>query len=804
MEINYFSISKKNNLSFISKKEYDDYNNNLAKSILINDDDNIGSKMNLFFKTLIPNNDSKNKFEIIKKQCLLYKTNYSFNTNKLNETVNKFLLKDFKIFEFNKENTEILCIILCFIFLNIEKKYKIKDYDVIKDKINKFNFKNIDINKMFIYIKNQNNKNIKSSVYPKILINKKMKLEIPLELIIIINKLLNIKKVILSLSETNLKKQIEILIILLNFDIIFPNTFNIYIDLFDNNLKNDLDIIFNNEITKNIKYNKNLQLRSTSYENNFNSNNNIFNIPEEEISILNYYKNYEYDNYNSLIQKNKSFNKFYYDKENLNNSTLNSSLLLTSCDENSSFNLIKNNKSFNNLVNENYINSFYNDDITINMIIGDYIKNNSFPFETIIIYSYFISEIKNLHILSLFIPDNYSKEIEILLKNMNIILYDFNFLTFFTKINNLIELNYEFNSLDTKSFDKFLLILYKNNLKTLRISFFNSDEYYSPCCLFKLQKNWKIKNNFYNNQSKQKIIFNNFENNDLDYYILNNILLKDFEINMNKLFFLLLKNKDKYNELSFFIFLPTLILDNQNFINIILKFVFNIIIMVENSKINTLKIVSPNLKFNSNITPIINDILNQINYSENKIENLSLKLKFYNCNLNNLINNKLKILNLGDLDIQTFNNFLNLYKSKNIFSNLISIKISLNNSFINYEDNKKNINDFLKISHKILKEKMLLTQMKVNNKKNMLELINVVYFKTSEKYLLVTINKLNEYIFIDSQSIISLKIKQILKTILKVINYKKYIKLNNKKIFLNIKKFFDIPKNKIVIYDNIE
>ena len=210
------------------------------------------------------------------------------------------------------------------------------------------------------------------------------------------------------------------------------------------------------------------------------------------------------------------------------------------------------------------------------------------------------------------------------------------------------------------------------------------------------------------------------------------------------------------------------------------------------------------MKFNSNLTPIINNLLNQINYSKNKIENLSLKLKFYKCNLNNLINERIKILNLGDLDIYTFNNFLDLYKNKKIFSNLISIKITFNNSVINYEDNKNNINEFLKISHKNLKEKMLLTQMKVNNKKNMLELINVVYFKTSEKYLLVTINKLNEYIFIDSQSIISLKIKQILKTILKVINNKKYIKLNNKKIFLNIKKFFDIPKNKIVIYDNIE
>ena len=273
---------------------------------------------------------------------------------------------------------------------------------------------------------------------------------------------------------------------------------------------------------------------------------------------------------------------------------------------------------------------------------------------------------------------------------------------------------------------------------------------------------------------------------------------------MNKLFFLLLKNKDKYNELSFFIFLPTLILDNQNFINIILKFVFNIIIMIENSKLNTLKIISPNLKFNSNFTPIINDILYQINYSKNKIENLTLKLKFYNCNLNNLINNKLKILNLGDLDIHTFNNFLDLYKSKNIFSNLISIKISLNNTFINYEDNKENINEFLKISHELLKEKMLLTQMKLNNKKNMLELINIVYFETSEKYILVTINKLNEHIFINTESIISLKIKRTLKTILKVINNKKYIKLNKKTIFLNIKKFLNIPKNKIIVYDDIE
>ena len=61
-------------------------------------------------------------------------------------------------------------------------------------------------------------------------------------------------------------------------------------------------------------------------------------------------------------------------------------MLKTSCDENSSFNYIKNNESFNFFINESYINNFYNDDITINMIIGDYIKNNNFPFETIIIF----------------------------------------------------------------------------------------------------------------------------------------------------------------------------------------------------------------------------------------------------------------------------------------------------------------------------------------------------------------------------------------------------------------------------------
>ena len=272
---------------------------------------------------------------------------------------------------------------------------------------------------------------------------------------------------------------------------------------------------------------------------------------------------------------------------------------------------------------------------------------------------------------------------------------------------------------------------------------------------------------------------------------------------MNKFFYLLLKNKDKYHELCFFINLPTIILDNQNFINIILKFVFNIIIMNENSNLNTFKIISSNLKFNSNLTPIINDLLNQINYSKNKIENLSLKLKFYKCNLNNLINERIKILNLGDLDIYTFNNFLDLYKNKKIFSNLISIKITLNNSVINYEDNKNNINEFLKFSHENLKEKMLLTQMKVNNKNNMLELINIVYYKTTNKYILVTINKLNESNFINAESIIIFNIKKKLQAILKIINNKKYIKLNDKKIFLNIKKFLVRPKNKVIICDNI-
>jgi hypothetical protein len=226
--------------------------------------------------------------------------------------------------------------------------------------------------------------------------------------------------------------------------------------------------------------------------------------------------------------------------------------------------------------------------------------------------------------------------------------------------------------------------------------------------------------------------------------------------------------------------------------------------MIENSNIKIVKIISPNLIFNPKYIPILNDLLNEINYNKNKIENLSLKFKFYNCNLNNLLNNNLQILNLGDLDILTFNNFLSLYKSDKNFSNLISIKISFNNSLINYEDNKNNLNEFLKISHKFLREKMLLTQMMINNYDNMLELLNIVYYESNVKYILVSINKLNEKNFINAESIISFNIKQKLKTILKIINNKKYIKLNDKTIFLNIKKFLDLQKNKVVMCDNIE
>jgi hypothetical protein len=72
--------------------------------------------------------------------------------------------------------------------------------------------------------------------------------------------------------------------------------------------------------------------------------------------------------------------------------------------------------------------------------------------------------------------------------------------------------------------------------------------------------------------------FCNINKNDIDLLLINS-LLEQFEQNMNLLFFAL-KNLSKIEQLYFNFNLPSLILDNEKYITILLKFFYNLILLV--------------------------------------------------------------------------------------------------------------------------------------------------------------------------------------------------------------------------------
>ena len=137
-------------------------------------------------------------------------------------------------------------------------------------------------------------------------------------------------------------------------------------------------------------------------------------------------------------------------------------------DQRSSINALSNNQGNNNIPN----NEFSNKNSTPYML-KNLTENYKSYFKMVLIYSnFFYRNLKNIKKLSLYFHTSYSYEMHLSFKtNLNFDLS--HFLIFLNKIDTLKEVNVSFNSLDDKSFEYILGILFKNtNLNILRLSFF--------------------------------------------------------------------------------------------------------------------------------------------------------------------------------------------------------------------------------------------------------------------------------------------------------------------------------------------
>ena len=292
------------------------------------------------------------------------------------------------------------------------------------------------------------------------------------------------------------------------------------------------------------------------------------------------------------------------------------------------------------------------------------------------------SIIKSLKTVDIVMNDSYNTEFITNLVNTYDIdeeLFDFNFhiLDFiYNKLKQMEHLNIEINSLDLLTFNKVLNLIYKNQkLLSLNLSFFSSDMTYFRRSLLKL----------FNQTIGGLEDLINYNDTKIDEIILNSLL--PFFIENLSVLFTILKSYTKLENLGFNFDLPIILINQQNYTIPIIKFILNILFLVDNNNysINTLTILGPSICFDERILPGINDTFSKFdinNNNQNLIE-LNLQIQLYNIiNIKNIISSNLIILNIGNLDFITFKHLVKYLTSYNfsIKSNLEKLGIRLNTS----------------------------------------------------------------------------------------------------------------------------
>ncbi len=316
-DLNYLRIDGKNELKFISNENNTKELLVLYTSLVSIEDSNIGNGINRYINNLFPN---KGKDKIIQSNtiCEKYKEKFNNILNYLDDSVNRILsFNSTNLFIFNEKNITDLNNMLIYIFDLIKeyKIYKISNYEDLKSKIAIINNQKINVinsffkdNKSFKTFVSNNSLKIKKSTNSKTLIdlntfydsnsNKStmisnlipnkyshekinQKYILPIELIIILNKLSSINKLNYQICNIDKKTKYQILLILLNKDWIFPNVKEIEFDINANELQKELNEIYENQLNKKVRFDARIY--------DFKRNNKISWNAINEISLFNNY-----------------------------------------------------------------------------------------------------------------------------------------------------------------------------------------------------------------------------------------------------------------------------------------------------------------------------------------------------------------------------------------------------------------------------------------------------------------------------------------------------------------------------------
>ena len=684
----------------------------------------------------------------------------------------KIIKKNYKMdFDFISEDLDDVCTLISLGFTKIfsEKKIKFKTYDDLLQKLEEYNTFFIDIIKIY----KTYNFSVPATA-PELPIG-----DIPNEILLLKYIFQGIKH--LNLNLTNIAKIniLPFLIIILNCDWLFPFVFEVDLDLKYDIFQNDIDNYF---LTKEknfyINYIKNVQ-RNEDYLYDFDDDidDKVDDINNKEIEnntqIINLIKNMFNKNIHNLLNPKMKINK------QINKS-------------------IENNPNLTHyeIIDENYANLL--------------IKNEN-TFDVILCFFYLIKKIKYLNQLNIIMPNAYIKENFDLIKIRNIPNFESidientNIFEYISTISSITSFNISFNCLEKKTFENILFILQNNyNLHELKLNFFPHEELYihnlvkigEECGVFK-----EMKINV--NQNDIDLITNkNIEK------ILKQKLLEYFEINLEKLF-LLFQTKRNLDKLELIIKLPSIFLENgeenEGYHVAILKFILNLIILLQNEKIylKEFKLSLPYFSINNRAYPIIGEIFEKINLLR---KNPQLKIFYFEAvmfkiyNIQNIISYNLQNLFLGEFDLETFHNFIQLYQSDEFLANskLTKLNISLNKTVIKYNVCKNEISKFFSNKHPTNLEDISFKCYFRIKRKNLYDLLKNSNRNQIKKYnIQMKIDKLKKYRNIIEHKefyFMNNNIERKISSILPVFKKYDFLQEKNKKIAKNIFKYF-IPSN---------
>ena len=602
--------------------------------------------------------------------------------------------------------------------------------------------------------KQENNNNI--NLYKFKEFNEDKKLEIPIEMIILKRKFQNVKKLKLTLNsnshikgiktnmnissdshfsnespnyhemsndniisneiEDGILKQRDIdnnIFVLLNLSWLFPQLFEIEVDLSNENMINDYIslyksklLIFSNNVKRNIK--------ETNYQ-------------KKDV------KKIDYDPLRGSIFPDFSKKKEEPSSDEQSDSY---SLQVNELSEEEYKNIDLNLNEMNEI---NEVNNVKENDITS---FSDFIKKYKYNLEMIVIYGYFISKIPKLYFFDFRLPLNLEKEIISMLQRHQIYYQHFQFISFLSDLN-LIRITLDFNSLDNKAFQEVLSLLIKsNNLHILQINFFPSENYFKSELLLKLIQDNNV--NFKSvslNKFNRKIIEEINSEEELDIYLLKK-LSEYFETNINKLFHILFI-KSTVSELSFIFNISSIMTKTEYYLTIILKVFINLFIAIDNSKLSLISFnfQAPNFPFDSRKYPFLIDFLNNLYIFKNKKLRLS-KLTFHMRiidihNLYRIIPYNITELSIGEFDYESFVYFIEYLISSefSVHSKLNKLKIYLSNTIVSIDETYIYLLNLIQEYPKCLKELSINTSLSISFKKLML-LLNSSNYNTLENIFL--------------------------------------------------------------------